>query len=209
MTDLFSTTTTSIVSSDRILYTASSFARSSLLHLQEIGELEAKKSHTSKREGLQSYLFLTVTSGSGVLLYHDKEYQLSSGSCVFIDCSIPYSHTTDPNNLWTLRWIYFYGPTVSAIYQKYCERGGRPVFVPESTATINTMWQKIYSTASGTDYMRDMLINQQLSELMVCIMAESWHPEYQEDLLNTPGLFEPPVRKLRATLPFSTEPSFR
>ena len=28
-------------------------------------------------------------------------------------------------------------------------------------------------------------------------------------LVNTPGLFEPPVRKLRATLPFSTKPSFR
>jgi len=27
--------------------------------------------------------------------------------------------------------------------------------------------------------------------------------------LNTPGLFEPPVRSLRATLPFRTEPSFR
>ena len=27
--------------------------------------------------------------------------------------------------------------------------------------------------------------------------------------VNTPGLFEPPVRNLRATLPFRTEPSFR
>ncbi len=29
------------------------------------------------------------------------------------------------------------------------------------------------------------------------------------ELMNTPGLFEPPVRHLRATLPFRTEPSFR
>ncbi len=28
-------------------------------------------------------------------------------------------------------------------------------------------------------------------------------------ILNTPGLFEPPVRSSRATLPFRTEPSFR
>ena len=28
-------------------------------------------------------------------------------------------------------------------------------------------------------------------------------------MVNTPGLFEPPVRRLRATLPFRTEPSFR
>ncbi|WP_035773165.1 helix-turn-helix domain-containing protein [Butyrivibrio sp. VCD2006] len=180
--ELFTDSIASVVNSNRILYTASSFARSSLLHLQEIGELEAKKGHTSSRLGLTSYLFFIVTDGSGVLLYQDKEYALSSGSCVFVDCSFPYSHTTDPCNLWTLRWIHFYGPTVSSVYEKYKERGGRPVFVPEDVERINTLWQTIFSTAAGTDYMRDMLINQQLSELMVYIMSESWHPENQEDL---------------------------
>ena len=33
-------------------------------------------------------------------------------------------------------------------------------------------------------------------------------PEWR-DFLNTPGRFEPPVRSLRATLPFRPEPSFR
>lgn len=33
------------------------------------------------------------------------------------------------------------------------------------------------STAASSDYMRDMLINQQLSSLLVEIMRESWHPE--------------------------------
>ena len=37
------------VSSDRMLYTPSEFARSNLMHLQEIGSLQAKKTHTSKR----------------------------------------------------------------------------------------------------------------------------------------------------------------
>lgn len=50
-------TSKDIVSSNRILYTASLFARSSLLHLQEIGSLKAIQSHTSKREGLASYIF--------------------------------------------------------------------------------------------------------------------------------------------------------
>ena len=39
MDQFFSNNTKSIVSSNRILYTPSSFARTSLLHLQEIGEL--------------------------------------------------------------------------------------------------------------------------------------------------------------------------
>jgi hypothetical protein len=65
-------TTASIVSSNRVLYTPSAFARSSLLHLQEIGTLQALAPHTSSRSNLQSYLFFTVLSGSGVLNYDGK-----------------------------------------------------------------------------------------------------------------------------------------
>ena len=41
MDQFFTNNQSSIVASNRILYTPSTFARSSLLHLQEIGELEA------------------------------------------------------------------------------------------------------------------------------------------------------------------------
>ena len=72
MNEFFTNNASSIVTSNRILYTPSSFARSSLLHLQEIGELEARRAHTSSRSGLQSFLFFTVVSGSGTLSYNDK-----------------------------------------------------------------------------------------------------------------------------------------
>lgn len=179
MNQFFTNNASSIVASNRILYTASSFARSSLLHLQEIGELEAKRSHTSSRSGLSSYLFFTVVSGSGELIYNEKSYRLTSGDCVFIDCNLPYSHTTDEHNLWTLRWCHFYGPTVSSIYDKYKERGGRPIFHLDETETINSVWSSLMITASSDDYMRDMKINQHLSSLLTLIMSESWHPEDQ------------------------------
>lgn len=177
MEELFSNNKSSIVTSNRILYTPSSFARTSLLHLQEIGELEAKKSHTSSRSNLSSFLFFTVVSGSGSLSYQGKEYILSPGSVVFIDCHNPYSHTTDPDNLWTLRWVHFYGPTMGSVYNKYCERGGRPVFTPEDSAPFFSVWENLFSTAGSADYMRDMLINQHLSTLLTLVMSESWHPE--------------------------------
>ena len=176
MTELFSTSI-SIVTSDRVLYTPSSFAKSSLLHLQEIGFLEAKRSHTSERSGLQSFLFFMVTSGSGTLNYNGKEYSLSSGSCVFINCQKPYAHTTDPNDLWHLSWCHFYGPSLSSIYDKYCERGGRPVFIPDDSILFAATLEDLMTTAKSSDYMRDMMINEQLSKLLTLIMSYSWHPE--------------------------------
>ena len=174
-------TSKGIVSSNRILYTASSFARSSLLHLQEIGSLKAIQSHTSKREGLVSYLFFMVLSGSGVLKYDGKEYSLSSGACVFIDCRKPYSHSTHPDDLWILQWIHFDGPEMASIYSKYQERGGRVVFCPQTTSAeqIGVVWQSLFEVAGSSDYMRDMLINQHLSTLLTLLMSESWHPEDQ------------------------------
>lgn len=183
MEDIFTSTTSAIVQSHRILYTASPFARSSLLHLQEIGWLEAKKPHISKRANLSSFLFFIVTSGSGILSYDGVDHKLEQNSCVFINCKNPYSHTTNPDNLWSLKWIHFNGPMMSAIYNKYKERGGRAVFklVEKSSNTERflSLHAKLYETASGSDYMRDMLINQYLSELLTLLMNESWHPEDQ------------------------------
>lgn len=168
--------TPAIVDSNRILYTASTFARSSLLHLQEVGELTALQPHTSSRSDLPSYLFFTVVSGEGTLNYQGKTYELQPGSCVFIDCMAPYSHTTD-KNLWTIAWIHFNGPEIGAVYNKYCDRGGRPTFTPATLDAVNNIHSSLMSTARSSDYMRDMLINQQLSSLLVEIMKESWHPE--------------------------------
>lgn len=169
-------TTASIVSSNRVLYTPSAFARSSLLHLQEIGTLQALAPHTSTRSNLQSYLYFTVLSGSGELNYDGKKYDLKKGDMVFIDCRKPYSHTTD-SNLWSLRWCHFYGPTLSFVYEKYVERGGRPTFRPEDTAPFLSTLDSLYKLASGSDYIRDMRINEELNRLCTLLMEQSWNPE--------------------------------
>ena len=143
MESLFSNNPESSVSSDRILYTPSSFARASLLHLQEIGTLKALQLHTSSRSNLQSYLFFVVTTGSGSLVYEGKEYKLSEGSCVFIDCQKPYSHTTNPDDLWSLRWCHFDGPNLPLIYEKYTKRGGKPAFQLEDSNQLLKILDKL------------------------------------------------------------------
>ena len=190
------------VQSSRILYTPSPFARSSLLHLQEVGSLTAIKPHTSKREKLQSYLCFMVEDGEGELVYEGKKYELRRGDVVFIDCRKAYSHSTglNPNTeLWSLRWCHFYGPSMPAIYAKYCERGGLPVIrgVDASVdlargadvargsdmargadvSQYSTILTDIYTLASSSDYIRDMRINGKLNDLLTLLMESSWHRE--------------------------------
>ena len=161
-----------LVNTSRIIYTASDFAKTSLLHIQEIGTLQATKPHTSKRKNLASYLFFFVSSGSGKLYYEKTEYTLSTGSCVFIDTRKSYSHTTS-NDLWNLSWIHFDSPTASNIYQKYKERGGTPSFNTPFFQKYIDNFSSLYKIASSSSHTRDMEINTELSALLTLLMAES------------------------------------
>lgn len=165
-----------LVASNRILYTPSQFAKSSLIHLQEVGSLQATRQHTSSRQGLGSYLFFLIESGQGTLNYDGTSYELSEGDCVFIDCRKPYSHTTS-KKLWKLDWAHFHGTNMENIYLKYLERGGQPVFRADSSKHYLDIIDGIYGIASSDDYLRDMKIYEQLTRLLTLLMEESWHPE--------------------------------
>lgn len=173
------------VNSNRILYTPSEFAKNNLIHLQEIGKLQAKEPHTSSRVGLSSYLFFLVTSGSGTLQFDGTLYELHAGSCVFIDCHKAYSHCSS-TDLWNLKWAHFYGPNMAAIYKKYVERGGRPSFTTEHFSDYANLLDKLHETASSPDYIKDMKIFEQLTSLLTLLMADSWTP-YPIDIKNPAG----------------------
>ena len=166
----------SLVTTSRILYTPSAFARTSLIHLQETGSLRATKPHTSQRENLASYLFFLVCSGGGTLQYAGRTRPLRAGDCVFLDCQKPYSHRTS-DDLWQLKWVHFYGPNMNSIYDKYIERGGGPCFHPKNPEPYDRLLNKLYETAASEDHVRDMRIFETLAALLTLLMEESWDPE--------------------------------
>lgn len=165
-----------VVKSNRIIYTPSFFAKTNLIHLQEIGELQAQKPHASRRENLPSYLFFIVLAGSGQLEYDGQQFLIKKGDCVFIDCKKPYSHHSS-EDLWSLKWVHFYGPSMNGIYEKYVERGGHPCFHPQSVTDFDRIWNELFELVSSGVYVRDMKIFEKLTCLLTLLMEESWHPE--------------------------------
>lgn len=166
------------VESKRILYTPSSFARSCLLHLQEVGTLRALSPHRSQRSDLASYLFFIVLEGEGQLEYEGSSHPLTKGSCVFINCRKPYAHATS-QKLWKLFWVHFDGATMPGIYQKYRERGGLPAFRPKDADMYLSLLQRINEIAGAEDYIRDMHINELLAALLSLLMQSGWSPASQ------------------------------
>lgn len=82
----------SSVSSSRIIYTPSTFARTSLLHLQEVGSLQAVHPHVSKRSNLVSFLCFIVLSGEGELKYEGEEFKLETVCSLIVGKHIAIPH---------------------------------------------------------------------------------------------------------------------
>jgi len=162
-----------IVESRRILYTPSSFAKANLIYLQETGSLISKKPHISKRQNLSSYLFFIVESGSGIVTYENKEYELTTGDCFFINCMKSYSHQSN-HDLWALKWAHFNGSHMNGIYNKYIERCGRPVFHSNNIEQFSDILESLFNIASSNDYVRDMKVFESLTMLLTEILSQSW-----------------------------------
>lgn len=59
-----------------------------------------------------------------------------------------YSHSTS-DNLWSLQWCHFYAPFLPAVYGKYKERGGRPVFHPADSEILTLHGQAQFLDVRG------------------------------------------------------------
>ncbi|MCD7785831.1 MAG: AraC family transcriptional regulator [Oscillospiraceae bacterium] len=177
MTDTHFMTDNNVVKSNRIIYTSTAFARTNLIYLQEVGELNALRPHESKRTGLSSYLFFIVKKGSGTLTVGGTRFEMTEGDCGFVNCSQEYSHRSS-DDLWQLQWVHFYGYSMDGIFEKYRERGGEFRFRPiDGCGKLSEIISEIYRTASGESYIRDMEINGLLSLMLTEIMRNSWNPE--------------------------------
>lgn len=162
------------VKGERVIYTASLFARQNLIYLQEIGSSSYLEAYSSSRGELSSYLFFVVKNGVGKLTYHDVTYNLQAGSCVFVNCMYNYTISTD-ENLWSLDWVHFNGPTMNKIYEKFVERCGGPCFVAKHANRIEQCLKRVLTAASIDSYVQDMEIMSKLIELLTEIMGQCWN----------------------------------
>ena len=101
----------------RYIHTPSSFARQSLLYVQEAGHLKSRDRHISRRSHLESYLFFIVLSGSGTVSIQDTHFALRSGDHVFLDCRQPYFHESSQDDPWELLWVHFNGTAMDGYWK--------------------------------------------------------------------------------------------
>ena len=118
--------------SNRILVTATTYAKQNFCYVQEVGTLESIEPHICSRNNLNSFLFLIVLAGNGDFTYQSKKYHLETGHCVLIDCKQAYSHESNSETPWKLMWVHFNGNFPDKFYQYYHNQGNQFIFQPQN-----------------------------------------------------------------------------
>lgn len=96
-----------IGSNDRCIFgTPSELAIKGLFYLQEIGMISCAPGFHSECDSIDSFLFLIVISGVGILNYNNNVYNLKPGCIVWIDCNLGYSYISSNEKPLLISWIH-------------------------------------------------------------------------------------------------------
>ncbi|RHP34924.1 helix-turn-helix transcriptional regulator [Lachnotalea sp. AF33-28] len=171
-----------VIETKRILHTPSDFAKSTLFYVQEAGRLRSLKSHVSRREHLDSFLFLIVLSGEGAVTYRDRRYHLRAGDCVFIDCKPGYSHQSSEKNPWELMWVHFNGPMAQNYYQYYHATLGGNLFHTAAPAEFTAPIQHLIDMHAGKSTWDEIMASKYITDILtMCVSV----PKQQELILDS------------------------
>ena len=164
---------TELTDSYRILSTPSSFAKETLFYIQEIGKLKSLKSHISKREALDSFLFVIVVSGSGTFNYNGKVYALKSGDHLFIDCKKPYSHESTDSDPWELIWVHFNSIVMDQFYLYFSSKTASIVFRPEKPSEYSAILENLMLLVNKKSSDSELLASHLLNSLVTHVLTEN------------------------------------
>lgn len=156
----------------RIIATPSLYTRTNCLYVQEIGSLISLSPHISRRENLESYLFVLVLTGRGRFFYNETVYDLKQGDCIWIDCTRPYSHESSSQSPWELKWVHFYGVGVDAFYRTYRELGHPFCFAPTGAGAFNQALSAMFSLHQQDAAQKELLCHKYLTDIITLCFLE-------------------------------------
>ncbi len=160
-----------VESSRRMIQTPGAFARSAFFYVQETGYLKLKESHVARRKNLKSFLIVLVLSGSGVLMYDQKLYELKKGSCFFIDCMTPYYHQSSSTDPWELVWVHFDGCTSEAYYQ-YFSANSLPAFSPAAFPELREKFSSLLDVNTASDFQAEIASSRLIVDILSILLQE-------------------------------------
>jgi len=153
--------------------TPSSLAKSIFFYAQEIGYFKTSASYFIDHSNINSFLLIYTLSGKGILRYLNKEYVISEGQLIFIDCMNHHYLKTDSSNLWEIYWIHFNGCTCKGYYDFFASLSS-PIVNLQTTSRIPFLFLEILNLHQNKENLKEIMTSQRIMTIITELLTSRY-----------------------------------
>lgn len=172
----------------RLIMTPSTTARSIYFYLQEAGYFKTTPPYFTERKNLNSFLIVYTISGNGRLTYQNENYELTAGTCFYINCINYHYYKTPKNSGWEFLWIHFNGSSALGYYEEFTKNGFKILDIEDQfliEGTIRRIISINHKRNTQTEILTSSLIINLLTELLLQNCTSHIQNQYLPDYLKS------------------------
>ncbi|MDR6551229.1 helix-turn-helix domain-containing protein [Paenibacillus qinlingensis] len=176
----------------RFIASPSSFAKTNLFYIQEIGHFHTLPGYFTEREGLDSYLIAYILRGTGELTFQNKSYPLGTNQLFFIHCDHYHHYAANPQEPLELLWVHLNGSSTAAYYEQYAAAHD-PVLQLSNDSTASSLIRQSLQIqqqrSAATELLTSKLLVELLTEIVLSAqqisLSKSDKPDYIDAICQT------------------------
>lgn len=126
---------------------------------------------TMQNSRQDTYMILYTYEGEGTVDYLDKNYTLTKGKGIFLDCSLPYSYVADI--FWKYSILYINGRQMKECYKEYCKNGS-PVFTSSPDGTYQKSLEQLLVLYNSAQPHLDWMVSDCITQMLTALLQTSY-----------------------------------
>ena len=143
------------------------------LYLTDVGFFPRAEHHYRERkEGIEEYIFMYCTEGSGIIVVEGKEYALSENQAFCIPRFKKHLYYACPDNPWSILWVHLKGEDTRYFPLNDCKT---IVFNSENAKNrMHFLFDLLFRVLDGNYTLGNFIY---ISQVLSLILAETYHRE--------------------------------
>lgn len=165
-------------------HTPSAAARSAYFFVQSAGYFKCNEQYFTRRQGYRSFLLLYTTNGKGCVIYREKQYELTKGSALLINCYDYHEYFCSKGSQWEIKWLHFYGTGSEGYFNNIYQNHG-PVINMSNNGQICLLLDSIMELMSKSDIHFEIKASSIIVQLLTEILLTASTPTMESIKKNT------------------------
>ena len=150
-------------------------------HIREYGYFEAGNHYYTQRKDGEGYLLFYTVSGKGRISYEEKDYVLTPGIAVIIDCKRYHKYNSEEN--WNFYWMQLDGKSAGT-YCRLLNGDQLKLIAIRNSAEFIEQYRTLEEYVSVRSIENDIMISNTVSNVLSQLFYEKQHNTAENTMKN-------------------------